>query len=51
MPDAAAFALKSRVLLLQAANGIPIDVSLGAFDFEARMMERASDWEASEGCG
>ena len=47
--DAAAFALKSRVLLLKARNGIPIDVSLGAIDFEARMIERASDWEAADG--
>jgi len=48
-PDAASFALKSRVLLLKAPNGIPIDVSLGAIDFEARMIQRASDWDAAEG--
>ncbi len=48
-PDAAAFALKSRVLLLKAPNGIPIDVSLGAIDFEARMIQRASDWDAADG--
>ncbi len=49
VPDAASFALKSRVLLLKAANGIPIDVSLGALDFEGRMADRASEWEAAKG--
>lgn len=28
------FALRHRVLLLRASNGIPLDVSLGALDFE-----------------
>lgn len=34
--DARAFALENRVVLLRAANGTPVDVALGALDFEAR---------------
>ncbi len=30
-------------------SGIPIDVSLGAIDFETRMIERASDWDPADG--
>ena len=40
--DAAAFALRHRVLLLKSAGGIPIDVSLAALPFEERVIERAS---------
>lgn len=47
--DAAEFALKSRVLLLKARNGIPVDISLGALDYEERMVGRASEWEAAKG--
>jgi hypothetical protein len=43
--DAAQFALRNRVLLLQAANGIPLDVSLGGLPFEERLISRASDFE------
>lgn len=39
--DAKEFALKNRVLLLEAKNGIGIDVSFGAFPFEELMIERA----------
>ena len=48
VPNAAEFALRSRVLLLKAPNGIPIDVSLGALDYEERMVARASDWNAAK---
>lgn len=48
-PDAAQFALKTRVLLLKAPNGIPVDISLGALPFEERMVDRASGWEAASG--
>ncbi len=42
LPDARAFALEHRVLLLQAANGVPIDVALGAMPLKsARWCERA----------
>lgn len=48
-PDARDFALRYRVLLLQAANGVPLDVSLGAMPFEERAVERSSDFAIGEG--
>lgn len=42
--DAAAFAQRARVVLLWATNGVPLDVALGAIPFEARMVERATDF-------
>ena len=42
IPDAAEFARRSRVLLLQSERGIPIDISLGALPFEERVVSRAS---------
>lgn len=41
-PDARAFALTNRVLLLRASNGKDVDVSFGALDFEYGMLRRAS---------
>jgi hypothetical protein len=46
--DAHQFALRNRVALLKAANGVPIDVALGALDFEQRAVERASLWDVKE---
>ena len=43
-PDARDFALRYRVLLLEAGNGIPLDVSLGAMPFEERATDRATDF-------
>ena len=40
--DAAEFALRNRVLLLQSEKGIPIDISLGALAFEERVVHRAT---------
>lgn len=42
--DARDFALRHRVLLLESAGGMPIDVALGAMPFEERAIERASDF-------
>jgi hypothetical protein len=42
LPDARRFALMNRVVLLQSAAGIPIDVALGAMPFEERAVQRAS---------
>ena len=42
---AAEFAHRTRVLLLQSARGIPIDISLGALPFEQRVIERATLYE------
>jgi hypothetical protein len=43
--DAESFALKSRVLLLQSEHNIGMDIALGALDFEALVVERASIYE------
>ena len=40
--DAREFALRYRVLLLEASNDVPLDVSLGAMPFEERAVERSS---------
>lgn len=42
--DTKAFALQYRVLLLRAANGIPLDVALGAMSFEENSIVRSSLW-------
>jgi hypothetical protein len=47
--DAREFALQYRVVLLQADNGIPLDVALGAMPFEERSVERASLYEIASG--
>lgn len=39
--DAKTFALQKRVLLLQSANRVGIDISLGAFPFEEEMTTRS----------
>ena len=49
MADARQFAFRNRVLLLQAGDGIGIDVALGSLPFEARCVQRASDWEIAPG--
>jgi hypothetical protein len=36
IPQAREFALRHRVLLLRATNGVPLDVSLGALPFEEK---------------
>lgn len=41
-PDALEFALQTRVVLLEASNGVPLDVSLGALPFEERIVTRAT---------
>jgi hypothetical protein len=47
--NAAEFATRARVLLLQHENGVGLDVALGALDFEARSIERGSAWIARPG--
>ena len=46
--DAGAFALRSRVLLLQHENGIGLDIGLAAFPYEEATVERASVSETSD---
>lgn len=48
-PDAREFALRYRVALLRATNGIPLDVALGATDFEIETLDRASSYEFEPG--
>ncbi|MEP7310169.1 MAG: nucleotidyl transferase AbiEii/AbiGii toxin family protein [Acidobacteriota bacterium] len=45
LPDARRFALDHRVLLVETANGIPLDISLGGLPYEARVVERSTEWE------
>lgn len=42
--DPAGFALRTRVLLLRSAQGVPIDVALGGLPFEERAVDRSSPW-------
>lgn len=49
-PDTREFALMNRVLLIQSADGIGMDVALGALPFEERVMERASDFDFTPEC-
>ena len=42
LPDAKAFALRNRVLLLETEDGIGIDISLGALPFEERVVNRST---------
>lgn len=42
------FALRRRVLLLTAANDVPLDVALAAVPFEERSVARASAWRISD---
>jgi hypothetical protein len=48
-PDARAFALDRRVLLLETAEGVKIDVALAASSFEIEAIERATPWRLDEG--
>ena len=47
-PDARAFALAHRVLLIITTSGVPVDVALGAVPFEERSIHRASAWPWAE---
>ncbi len=48
-PEARALALARRVLLLEASNSVPLDVSLGALPFEQRVVERSSPFDVGSG--
>ena len=48
--DAREFALHNRVLLIQSADGVGMDVALGALPFEGRAMERASEFDFLPDC-
>ncbi len=42
--DAREFALRNRVVLIATAEGVPVDISLGAMPFEERAVARATDY-------
>lgn len=44
IPDAKPFALQNRVLLMQSASGVGLDVSLGALPFEELVVDRSSEF-------
>jgi hypothetical protein len=48
--DPANFAKRNRVLLLQSADGVGIDISMGAMPFELSAVERASYYSFEPGC-
>ncbi|HEY5908188.1 MAG TPA: hypothetical protein VIZ31_09085 [Vicinamibacteria bacterium] len=47
--DARRLALERRVVLLEAANTVPLDVSLGGLPFEERLIGRSSDFVVAPG--
>lgn len=44
------FALRNRVLLIKASNGIAVDLSFGGLPFEERVIQRATAFEFAPGC-
>jgi hypothetical protein len=48
--DPVAFALRNRVLLLTASNGIALDVSFAGLPFEVTMLDRATPFDFGAGC-
>jgi len=49
LPDAAEFALQSRVVLAKATNGVPLDIALAAFPYEEQVIDRATRFEFAPG--
>jgi predicted nucleotidyltransferase len=49
IPDAREFASTRRILLLKASNGVPVDIALGAIDFEIESLRRATPYEFESG--
>lgn len=47
--DARDFALKTRVVLARAGNGVPLDIALGAMPFEERAVTRATPYQFADG--
>jgi hypothetical protein len=48
-PDARAFALRHRVLLVSAPNHVNVDISLAGLPFEAEVLDRATPWRVVDG--
>lgn len=47
-PDAASFAIQSRVLLLRHENGVGLDIGLAAFPYEEATVTRATYCESAD---
>ena len=47
---ARSFALQHRVLLVRAANGVPLDIAFAAFPFEERMIQRVTTFAFAPDC-
>jgi hypothetical protein len=47
--DGPAFARRNRVVVIEASNGVGLDVALGALEFEVRVTERAVYWKLASG--
>ncbi|MBD3307700.1 hypothetical protein GF339_14785 [candidate division KSB3 bacterium] len=50
IPQAEQFAVQYRVLLISAANGTPVDISLAGLPFEQRMIARATPFAYTPEC-
>jgi len=48
--DAHQFASQNRVLLLNASNGVSVDISLSGLPYEEKMIERATPYTFEENC-
>ena len=48
-PDARAFAMAHRVLLIRATNGVAADVGLAGSAFEVEVLDRSSVWDFADG--
>lgn len=48
-PDPVAFALRNRVLLVQATSGVGIDIALAGMPFEESAVERSTAFEYAPG--
>ncbi len=50
IPDAFAFALSNRVLLLYASNSVSVDISLSGLPFEEQMIKQATPFSFYPDC-
>jgi hypothetical protein len=50
IPDVVTFARRNRVVLVESAKGVPIDIALAGLPFEALMIDRSSLFEYEPGC-
>ena len=49
VPDARRFALEHRVLLVETADHVPIDIALAGLPYEARVVARATPFAVGDG--